>query len=168
MGAGLWLRSVGPAFPCVCLSGTRTRLSRGERAREGRPLAGANSPQSGPDAKPARTHPCPPTLQAFSRCDPKSGCARVSDSRAPTGLSASPNRTHRVRRKGGSPRRKAWRPRPAPRDPEDGRPSVAPLGRAIPTALILAPNPYSLPAPPPIPLQSGVARTPSPPDSALA
>ena len=65
--------------------------------------------------------------------------------RAPTGVSASPNRTHRVRNKGGttpSPKESvAPPPRPAPRDPEGGRPSVAPLGRAIPTALILASNP---------------------------
>lgn len=143
--SGLWLRSVAPGFPCVCLAETRTRLSRGERAREGRPLAGANSPQYGRDAKPARTHPCPPTLQAFFRCAPKSGCARVSDPPS-TSESRLPQTAHTAFGIKGEPppsqkESVAPPPRPAPRDPEGGRPSVAPLGRAIPTALILAPNP---------------------------
>lgn len=38
--------AVYPGFPRVCLAGARTRVPVGERAREGRPLAGANSPQT--------------------------------------------------------------------------------------------------------------------------
>lgn len=71
-------------FRCICLSGTGARLPVAERAREGRPLAGSNSPQSSRDPGPARTHPCQPGKRTPT-APPKPGLARASDPPSPQG-----------------------------------------------------------------------------------
>lgn len=127
---------------------------------------GGSQPQYGRDAKPARTHPCRPTLQAFFRCAPKSGCARVSDPPSTSGVSRLPQTAHTAFgiREPPPPRRKAWRP-PAParsQGPRRRRPSVA-LGRS---ELILAPQSLVPTAPPPHPATERRGAHPAPPDSA--
>lgn len=139
--------AVYPGFPRVRFAGTRTRVPVGERAREGRPLAGANSPQTSrvPSwreptraGQPSKRTPTTP---------PKSGHAQAWDPlSAPRNLCFCEPHTQGSGIRGVSGGKRGAPTPPLCRGPQRQPALSALLGPATRPAQIFATNSLSLPA----------------------